>query len=92
MSPVSSMKTRCARRAFVFFYPDPRALDPGADLLLVALHGPALRPLGTPSQRMEQSSNVVNMVAYAELMANHFSDPWAGPQICVVSERLSTTV
>jgi len=41
---------------------------------------------------MEQSSNVVNMVAYAELMANHFSDPWAGPQICVVSERLSTTV
>lgn len=55
VSPVSSRKTRCTRRLFVFFM-RPHVLliqDSGTDLLLVALHGPPLRPLGTLSQRME---------------------------------------
>ena len=85
-NPLSSTKMRCARRAAVFFYHNPRALPPAANLLVLKFRGTPLRSLRTPPQRMQHPSYVIHVVAHPELTTDYFRDPWAGPQVVVIAE------
>lgn len=40
-----------------YFFPGPFLLDPAADLVLIALHGPALGLLGTPPQGVQETAD-----------------------------------
>jgi hypothetical protein len=63
------------------FYPGPFLLDPAADLVLIALHGPALGLLGAPSQGVQETTDMVDMVAQPESVLDELSYPGAGPQV-----------
>jgi len=64
--PDSSMKIRDAFRRTAFFYQGPFFLDPAADFVLIALHGPALELLEAPPQGVQETANVADMVEQPE--------------------------
>jgi hypothetical protein len=86
--PDSLMNTRAAFSRATFFYPRPFLLDPTADLVLVAFHGAALGFLGTPSQSMQETTDMVDVVAQPEAVENELSHAGAGPQVGGKPSRL----
>ena len=64
-----------------FFYPGPLGLDPELDGGFVSLDGPTLRLLGAPAQRMQDASDVVDMIANSKDLLDHLNDPGTGPEV-----------
>jgi hypothetical protein len=64
-----------------FFYPWPVGLDPTLDGFFVSLNGPALRLLGTPTERVQDSSDMVDMIMNVKDLSDHLNDLGAGPQV-----------
>ena len=64
-------------------------LDPVVNGRFVALDGPAGRFLGTPPQGVQQSANVIDVIANAEATSNELTDASAGPKIARKTGRLS---
>ena len=64
-----------------FFYPGPVGLDPTLDGNFVPLNGPALWLLGAPAQRMQDPSDMVDMITNPEDLLDHMNDPRTGPQV-----------
>src|SRR5438445_9247723 len=68
----------------------PDLVAPPPDGLLVPLDRPPDRHLGRPLQFAEQSADVVLVLAAAELLCDHLSDPPTGPDPAPEPVRLRT--
>jgi len=61
------------------------------DRLLVALRRAFERLLPTPSQVAQQSTDVVRMVAHAEMTPDDLSHPFGGPYVPAEAMRFGST-
>jgi hypothetical protein len=88
--PVSSMKTIAAPRRLAFFYSRPVLSDPTADLLLVALNGAPCRFLRTPTQVMQQSPDMIDVVVDPEAPFDELGHTRTSPQVGVETRSQRT--
>jgi hypothetical protein len=70
-----------------FFYLGPSRFDPTLNGGLIALDGPPLRFLRTPTQRPQKTADVVDMIANAEVPGDDLSDSGTSPQIRGITGR-----
>jgi hypothetical protein len=83
-NPLSSTKTRWARRRAASFYPRPVLLLPPSDGGFVPLDGSAFRLLAAPAERSEHLPDVRRMIASPELVANQLGHPRQRPELCAI--------
>ncbi|MCZ7564514.1 MAG: hypothetical protein M5U08_12670 [Burkholderiales bacterium] len=81
------MKTIAAPRRQAFFYPRPVLSDPAADLTFVAFQGAPRRLLRTPAQVMQQSPDMIDVVADAEPLLDELGHARTGPKIGIKTGR-----
>ena len=81
MKPDSSTKTRAAFMRAAFFYPRPLFLDPAADFALVPFHGAALGLLRAPTQRMQQATDMIDVVTDAKTILDQPDYARARPKV-----------
>jgi hypothetical protein len=67
------------------FYPRPVLAAPSLDGLWVRLTGPLLRLLTSPTQTMQQRSNIVRVVLHSQSSLHHLCHPCTGPQVIWVT-------
>jgi hypothetical protein len=65
----------------LFFNPGPLMFYPAPDLLLVTFYRPSLRPLGAEPQRMQQTSDMINVIVNTEVTLDKLGHAGARPQI-----------
>jgi hypothetical protein len=68
-----------------FFYTRPISLDPFFDSCFIALYGTALWFLGTPSEIMEDTADMVYMISNTEKRMNKLRNPRTCPEVCGIA-------
>jgi hypothetical protein len=65
------------------FFADPRPIvvEPGPDQLLITFLGSDSGDLWSPTRRPEPSGQVIGVVADAEVVSDHLSDPFQSPAV-----------
>ena len=75
----------------LFFNRGPNLLDPLPNSVFVPLDGFARRFLRAPVHGVQQSTNVIHVIAHTEAALDVLGDPRTGPQIGAESRRLRTS-
>ena len=75
----------------LFFNRGPNLLDPLPNSVFVPLDGFACRFLRAPVHGVQQSTNVIHVIAHTEAALDVLGDPRTGPQIGAESRRLRTS-
>ena len=85
-APPSGIRSRQGRQyglsgGRLFFSSRPLAPHPTPDLFLVALYRPSLRPLGAEPQRMQQASDMIDVIVNTEMALDKLGHAGTRPQI-----------
>src|SRR3990172_5816090 len=92
MKPVSSRKTMLRPCLRAFFYMGPTLRAPAFDLLFVALAGPPLGLLATPTDLLQEPPDMARVIRHAEFPLDHLRHALQRPQFALVSGGLWTAL
>ncbi len=90
-NPLSSIKTRVARRACHFFYMRPGIVFPMSNRFVVALQRAPLRFLDTPPQTLQEIPDAARAIAHMKQIPDQMRDAIQGPVIFSIAVGIRPT-